>query len=81
MNIVDDLRAKAEFARDEADRLRNLVTDHEASIKRYRERIDAAELEAVGAMVAANILEGVRLKVDRVDGVPHVSIGAEEPLP
>lgn len=81
MSIVDDLRGKADFAREEADRYRGLVTDHEATIKNFRERIDAAELEAVGATVAANILEGIDLTVDRENGLPRVRFAALDPKP
>ena len=81
MSIIDDLRGKADFAQGEADRYRGLISDHEATIKNLRERIDVAELEAVGATVAANILEGIDLTVDREDGKPRVRFAALDPKP
>jgi hypothetical protein len=50
-------------------------------ITALRSRIDAAELEAVGATVAANILEGIDLTVDREDGKPRVRFAALDSKP
>ena len=81
MSIIDDLRGKADFAQGEVARYRGLIFDHEATIKNLRDRIDVAELEAVGATVAANILEGIDLTVDREDGKPRVRFAALDPKP
>ena len=81
VSIVDDLRAKAEYARDEANRFRALIADHEARIAEFRVRIDAVELEAVGAEMAANILSGIDLQVDREKGLPRVRFAALDPKP
>jgi hypothetical protein len=81
VSIIDDLRGKAEYAREEADRYREKIASNDALNAIYRKKIDDAELEAVGATVAANILEGIDLTVDRVDGVPRVRFAALDPKP
>ena len=81
MSIIDDLRGKAENARRDIDRYREIIASNDSLNAAYRERIDAAELEAVGATVAANILEGIDLTVDREDGKPRVRFAALDPKP
>jgi hypothetical protein len=79
VSIVDDLRNKAENARRDVDRYRDIIASNDQQNAAYRERIEAAELEAVGATVAANILEGIDLTVDREDGMPRVRFAALDP--
>ena len=48
VSIVDDLRAKAQNARDDIQHYRGAIATDERNIAAYREKIDAAELEAAG---------------------------------
>jgi len=81
MSIIDDLRAKAENARHDVDHYREMIASNDRDNAAYRERIENAELEAVGAEVAANILSGIDLQVDREKGVPRVRFAALDPKP
>jgi len=79
VSVVDDLRGKADYARKEIDRSREIIANNDRQNVAYGERIEALELEAVGATVAANILEGIDLTVDREDGKPRVRFAALDP--
>jgi hypothetical protein len=80
-SLTDTLRAAAEAFRSDIAHWNGEIAGLERDITIRRERIAAAELDAVERMAAANILDEMDLTVDRVDGVPHVAVARTLAVP
>ena len=74
MSIADDLRYRADQARQDADRWRGEIADCERKITDLRRKIEVATLEAIESAVIANIVEQSGLTVEMRDGAPYVHV-------
>ena len=78
MSIIDDLEAKAEYARETAQRHRDRIESLYAEILRERGLLDSAEEEGTAALAAANVLRNVGFTVSARGGVVTVSLDPDK---